>query len=75
MNKKEIQPLPFVKQFSDYFIQRAKRVMIKRLLCFLFRHKPVKTKHECYGHESIEYAITYFTCSRCGEKTQERDDY
>ena len=27
MSEKEIQPLPFVKQFSDYFVRRAKRVL------------------------------------------------
>lgn len=52
-----------------------RNIMIKRLLCFLFRHKFVMTRLEHYGHESIEYEIQYFECSRCGEKKQEREDY
>ena len=51
------------------------KLTIKRLLCFLFRHKFAMTRFEHYGHESVEYEIQYFECSRCGKKKQEREDY
>ena len=49
--------------------------MIKRLLCFFFRHNFVMVKVDYYGHESAEHEICHYKCDRCGKKKEEMEDY